>query len=69
MVDRTKEDISQDFRISNLEKEVRELREKVATLIGAAERHGAALKQLEPLVGLVEFAESIKAHFSNYRIR
>ena len=69
MIDRTQEDINQDLRLVKLEQSQRELGSKIeaalqliasqTTLFG---QHEAKLKELNPLITLLEHVEAIKEH-------
>ncbi len=68
-LDRTREDISQDERIAKLEARLSVLEEKSGLHAASITTHGKLLHELDPLRGLIEFAESIKAQFANFRLK
>lgn len=72
----TKSQLAQNKEIEAEKKETRSLEERVkaleAALISLTKvqiSHKVRLEELEPLKGLIEFVDTIKAHFANFRLK
>ncbi len=72
----TRADLKQNKEINAEKVKVRSVEERLKALEDADARrtkvlasHESRLNELDPIRGLLEFAESIKAHFANFRLR
>lgn len=61
--------VSDKERLDALELEVAQLRDDRDRATRQLSNHSAKLRELDPLRGLIEFVETIKSHFANFRLR
>ncbi len=65
----TKKDELQDEETARVERRVVDTAARIFRLESEVSALKARLDELRPLLGLIEFVESIKAHFANFRLK
>ncbi len=65
----TKKDELQDEETARVERRVVDTAARIFRLESEVSALKARLSELQPLLGLIEFVESIKAQFANFRLK